>query len=146
MSPMQLRHDISCVAPEGHGEPARMIGHGLRAAGIGGGCCRGDAGLRGQPDHERLGRLLRVREHGAWMAQQGKLHGEAKPAGVAETLGDEMAVGSGQGEQTRQAVCILRYSQQDLAGLRRSKSVGASKLPPSTKPPSWPWTVMLWET
>jgi hypothetical protein len=92
-----------------------MIGHGLRAAGIGGEGCRRDAELSGQPDHERLGRLLQVREHGAGMAQQGKLHGEAKPAGVAETLGDEMPVGSGQGEQTRQAVRILRYPQQDLA-------------------------------
>ena len=79
-------------------------------------------------DHKRLDRLLQVREHDAGMAQQGKLHGEAKPAGVAATLGHEVPVGSGQGEKSRQAVRIVRYPEERLALFVGQQAVGAPSL------------------
>jgi hypothetical protein len=85
------------------------------AGGLGGEGRRRDVELGRQPDHQRLRRLVQVREHRARVTQQGELHGEAEPAGVAETLGDKMPVGSRQGEEPRQRIGILGHAQQSPA-------------------------------
>jgi len=64
-----------------------------------------------------LGRLAQVREHRAWVAQQGELHGKTEPAGIAVTLRHEVLVRSGQGEEPRQVIRIMRHTQQCLAFL-----------------------------
>ena len=117
---------------QGGSELARVVGHGLRAAGVfSEGGCR-DFELARHPGHEGVGRLVEIGERRAGMAQQGELHGAAEAVGIAAAFRHEVPVGPGQGEQPRQGVGVGRNAQERLAlliGQQLSACQGVSPVP-----------------
>ena len=105
---------------ERRGEDARVVGHGLRPAGVLGEGRRPESPGAPPASHEGVDRLLHVRQPHAGMAQQGELHGEAQPVGVAAALGHEIPVGSGEGVVSRQGVRDHRGRRTAAGALRRS--------------------------
>ena len=110
----QVGRDRRAQAQPGR-EPAAVIGHGLRPAGVGGERRRRDVQLRGQPSHEGLRWLVQVRQHRARVTQQGELRGVAELVGVAATACHELLIGLGKGEAPRQGVRFGRYAEQRVA-------------------------------
>jgi hypothetical protein len=80
------------------------------------------------------------------MAQQCELHGEAEPVGVITPTDHEILVRSGQAKVPRQAIGLERDAQEGPALVVSQQLSAHQGIPPSHKPPSFPWTVRLWET
>ncbi len=117
---------------QGGGKLARMVRHGLRAAGVLGEGGGRDIEVAGHPGHERVRRLVEIGERRAGMAQQGELDGAAEPVGVAAALGHEVSIEPGQGEQPRERVGVGRDAQERLAllvGEQLSACHGVSSVP-----------------
>lgn len=92
-----------------------MIGYGLRPAGVLRECRRWNSQALREPGHQRIDRLVHVRQGHAGMPQQRELHGEAQAIRVAAPHGQKLLVGSSEAVVARQCIRIVRHAEEQPA-------------------------------